>query len=155
MKITQIAKIFPPSNSKLDIDVKFFRVGKWTTNGSWIIKTAYEPKTLANLKDKPTTLTEETVDKVIESAISGELKQVYLDEKHIELTEELPVACLNGDNNYLHIYVNVYYLMFFTKLGIKGDFYFYGSDPKKMVVVKSGDVLVGAIAPIDMKKEKQ
>lgn len=156
MKIKNLPKIFAPSNTKLDIDQRFHRVGEWTVggaNGSWMIKSFFEPATMANLKDKPTSLTEETIANAVKTSSFG-TEKLSFDETAVYLTEDTPVACLLADNAYIKIYVNVYYLSFFLKTKTKNEITFWGKDPKKMIVVKDGENIIGALAPVDMNKNK-
>lgn len=157
MKITNIPKIFSPSNARLDIDQRFHRVGEWTIGGvncSWMIKGFFEPTSMANLKDKPTTITEETISETIKTASFGTEKLAF-DEKAIYLTEELPVACLLADNAYIKIYINAYYLSFFLKVKTKNEITFWGKENGKMVIVRENDNIIGAVGIIKINEKKE
>jgi hypothetical protein len=116
-----------------------------------MIKSFYEPTGMASLKDKPTTLTVETVDGAVNGAIAGTEKLAF-DEKQIYLTDNLPVACLLADNAYIKVFVNAYYLCFFLKAKTKDEITFWGKTPDKMVIVRAGNNVIGAFASINMER---
>ena len=147
-------EICRPNPRGLGKKYRLMRLGDWTTNGFWQMRTEFEPKFIAKLKE--TNKAPENMLKLFEDSVKEPLRRLEVDYDHLDIGCGDP--CLVMMDREKKYYVNAYYVSLFNNLNYKlkrrytpPTEFFAIDEPSsfKPIIVKALGVVVGLIMPIN------